>query len=204
MEIEIPNAREALSVTELLGRTYKTLCERLGGWNVVLPRAATPIIVDNADWERAQTGHMRYERMRLVRFTNAWIALGNGIAWGGYLAEAYACDIIAVRMPAQQNTPNAEQVRRYVSEESHFSASPVFAFSDGRCAVGDHSRFRGDMRPVIHALSRYARSPAVADGTCAYAAGYPQTRYAQAYEAEAAIVLTNGVHDSLYASERGR
>lgn len=146
--------QESLSARELFKRTYETLCDRHEHTIVTFQNRVLTEIGDDSDYHRTRKGYMGYENSGLFNLNGKTWAISRGENAGGYPADAYDGDILALEFLTDGKTQ--EQIRqeltKKIKESSYFKNSLIHSRMGGELAGfegGLGERMQERLKPVI-------------------------------------------------------
>ncbi len=134
---------EGLNVRELLKSTYLRLYERHNPQVVVFSNRALAEIANDSDYHRTRVGYMGYDSAGLFQFDGKTWAISRGEKCGGYPAEPYDSDLLALEFLAEGKTPKQiqEELGEGIGQSSYFRNSLIFGMADGNLSLNKEGRF---------------------------------------------------------------
>lgn len=144
--------KEGLSVGELLKNTYDRLAEKRPHQEIVLPHKTLSEIANDSDGHRTKVGYMGYEKANLFQFNGKTWAVSRGEAWGGYPADPYNSDILAIEIVLKKeikgskfrkksNKQLADDIIKAIKRGSYLGNSLICGMADGQLTVSKSSPF---------------------------------------------------------------
>jgi hypothetical protein len=150
---------KGLNVGELLKNTYSKLLERHSPQEIVFPTPALAEIATHADYHKPRRGYMCYERVGLFELNGYVWAIARGEAAGGYPADPYDSDILAlefklkgpIKGKGRKKTEGQiqEELRELIEGSKYFANSLFHGRADGTLAVSENSRFRERILEIL-------------------------------------------------------
>jgi len=141
----------SLSVRELFQGVCEKIKKEFRGEQITLLNRAMSEIADDSDYHRSRTGYMRYNSVVLVKIGEKNWALGLGVAGGGYPADPYNSDIIALLISpnGKSNEELAQEIYKAIETTSHFHDSIICGMADGRLFLKKNAHFGKKMMGVL-------------------------------------------------------
>lgn len=134
---------KGLTVRELLKDTYYRISKECSSQRIVLPKRTLVEIADDSDWHRTRTGYMGYESADLFQLGGKTWAIARGEKCGGYPAERYDSDIIALEITTGGKISKQiqEGLVEKIQKSSYFKNSLIFSGYDGALGISQNGRF---------------------------------------------------------------
>lgn len=135
--------QDSLSVRDLLKHTYVVLATRHNHQEIVLPQMVFTEIANDSDWHRSRTGEMKYQAVGLFTLDEKLWAISRGEKCGGYPADPYDSDLLALDFSIKGKTQEQiqEELRDRIGRSDYFVNSLVYGMADGNLAVTKSGRF---------------------------------------------------------------
>lgn len=145
-----------LNVRKLLKETYSLLFKRHNPQEIVFSRMPMPEIANDSDWHRTRTGHMEYESAGIFNFNGKNYCIARGEACGGYPADPYDSDILALEFELKNNAKRKktdkqirEELYNLIDGSDYFKNSLLHALANGNLGIEKGSRFGEKMFEII-------------------------------------------------------
>lgn len=121
----------ALSVKEILTKTYDGLKKQNLVKEITLEREAFSEIAADSDWHRTRKGEMIYRKVAIIKIgENLW-AISRGEETVGYPADRYRSDLWAMKIEPD----GEEKLLSMIESSSYFDCSLIIGKSDGNLAT---------------------------------------------------------------------
>lgn len=137
------NTSEALSVRDLLKQTYLLLNERHNPEKIVFSKKVLAEIANDSDYHRQRIGYMGYEFAGLFEINGKKWAIARGEACGGYPADPYDSDIMALKFELESSSDEEKMnnLTKAIKESEYFKNSLIYGTADGNINVSGRGSF---------------------------------------------------------------
>lgn len=145
------NENNGIGIGALLKETYSELCRRQKAEEIAFKQKVLAEIADDSDWHRSRTGYMGYESAALLRFSNKVWLIGRGEACGGYPADPFNSDILALELIVERKNPEQinDAARNAIQESTYFRNTLVYGMCDGNLCINPKGAFKEWLLDIV-------------------------------------------------------
>ena len=122
---------------QLLEKVYHGLKEELPCEEIIFPERVFVEIANDSDWHRHKTGYMGYDSVLLfIKTEEKGLVIGCGEACGNYPADPYSRDILLLKIPLIEESPEQlSEIKRCMEISDYFKNSIIIAIANGRFLI---------------------------------------------------------------------
>lgn len=186
----------SLSVRELFQGVCEKIEKEFRGEQIILSNRAMSEIADDSDNHRNRTGYMGYNSVVLVKIGEKNWALGFGVAGGGYPADPYSSDIIALSISPDGKSDEelTQEIYRAIETTSYFHDSIICGMADGRLFLKENAHFGKKMMGILQSRIRdYIAQSLEIDPTLLYMDLRPIVKSSMKYKPEFVDFLKDSI-----------
>lgn len=134
-----------LSARALLEKIHDSFKKNFNGRELKLPEEVMCVIADDNDQgsSHSRMAFTSYKTALVFTIAGKEWAMAFGTACGGYMAESYNCDIVAVKISSDKKSDKekARHIHEMLKRTNYFSHSLIYAMADGQLCTHDKEIF---------------------------------------------------------------
>jgi hypothetical protein len=142
---------KGLTVREILEDTYSILRKRHNPQEIIFQHKVLAKIADDSDYHRTRIGYMGYKTVNLLNLNSKTWAIARGEKCGGYPADPYDSDILALELIVKEQTSEQiqEELTGRIRESLFFENSLVYGTANGNLGLNKDGKFGKRMLEIL-------------------------------------------------------
>ena len=117
---------------QLLEKVYDRLKEELPCEEIIFPERMLVEIANDSDGHRHKIGYMGYDSVLFIKTEEKGLVIGCGKACGSYPADPYSRDILLLKVPLIEESPEQlSEIKRCMEISDYFKNSIIVAMANG-------------------------------------------------------------------------